>query len=197
VGRIREEERRHVASVVERLTSLDAERHPDGFLVAGPGPGTAALMRALPAKLADRVIGTTHLNPTELTPAVVARAARAAQATHAPIVEREMVSQIHSGLGRGRATNGVRETLHALAQGQVRTLVVRSDVHGPGFRCATSGRLAVSSADCDGEGEATPVADLVAAAMQQARERGATVVEIHDPQITEQIEGLAALLRFS
>ena len=66
-GRIREEERRHVAAVVDRLQRLDAEWLPDGLLVAGPGPGTSALLHALPPALAERVIGTAKLNPTELT----------------------------------------------------------------------------------------------------------------------------------
>ncbi|HUL02159.1 MAG TPA: host attachment protein [Gemmatimonadales bacterium] len=196
-GRIREEERRHVAAVVDRLVRLDQEREADGFLVAGPGPSASALMHALPPAIAERVIGTTHLNPTELTPAVVARAARTARATHEPVVEREILAEVQKGLGRGRATNGVHETLHALAQDQVGTLLVRPDVRGSGFRCAISGRLVLSDAECVAEGEAMPVADLVGAAMQDAREHGAAVIEIHDAEVAKQIEGLAALLRFS
>lgn len=124
-GRIREEERRHVAAVVDRLVRLDQEREVDGFLVAGPGPSASALMHVLPPAIADRVIGTTHLNPTELTPAVVASAARTARAMRGPVVERELLAQVQDGLGRARATNGIRETLRALAQDQVGTLLVR------------------------------------------------------------------------
>lgn len=168
-GRIREEERRHVAAVVDRLLRLDQEHHADGFLVAGPGPSASALMRALPATIASRVFGTTHLNPTELTPAVVAREARTARAKHGPAVERELLAQVQNGLGRARATNGVPETLRALAQREVATLLVRADVR---------------------------TTDLLATAMEDARKQHAAVVEIHDPDVAQQIDGLAALLRF-
>jgi peptide subunit release factor 1 (eRF1) len=195
-GRIREEERRHVTAVVDQLVRLDHEQQVDGFLVAGPGPRTSSLMRSLPPAIADRVVGMTRLNLRELTPAVVARAARKARAKRGPAVERDLLAQVRDGLGRGRATNGARETLRALAGDQVRLLLVRADVRSSGFRCEASGRLVLSSADCAGEGQATPVTNLIAAAMQEARRRGAAVVELHDPEVLEGIEGLAALLRF-
>jgi peptide subunit release factor 1 (eRF1) len=87
--------------------------------------------------------------------------------------------------------------LRALAQGQVRTLLVRADVRGAGFRCAGSGRLVPSAADCLGEGDAVAVPDIVSAAADEARRQAVPVTLIEDPDIGKPIDGLAALLRFS
>ena len=82
-GRIREEQRRHIDAVVQRLLRLDRERPVDGLVLAGPGPAAAAIVRALPPALTRRLIGTAHLNPTEVTPAAVWQAAREARVVEA------------------------------------------------------------------------------------------------------------------
>lgn len=196
-GRIREEERRHVEGVVQRLLRLDRERPAAGLLVAGVGGAVATLALALPPTLADRLVATTRLNPTEVTPAVVAQAARRAQRDRGLAAERDLLAALEEGLGTGRATNGVRETLRALAKGQVRTLLVAGEVAATGFRCALSERLVLAASDCLGEGTPMPVSDLIGEAVADARRQNATAVTIQDPDTARRIDGLAALLRFS
>jgi len=195
-ARLHEEERRHVEGIVDRLAQLDHEHGFEGIVVAGPGPATAALARALPASLRVRLLGTAHLTPREVTLAAVSRVADTARSTHRLALERELVAAVEAGVGRGRATNGARETLRALGRGQVRTLLVAAGVTGAGFRCATTGRLVLDRSDCRGEGEAVPVADLAAQALDDARRQGAATQEIRDPEVAGRIDGLAALLRY-
>ncbi|HYL56640.1 MAG TPA: host attachment protein [Gemmatimonadales bacterium] len=194
--RIREEERRHYAAIAEQLERLQRLHGVTGFVLAGPGGTGAALQCTLSPALAERVIGTAKLNPTEVTAARV-------QTTIAPLLrqhqlgaERKVVTTMLEGLGTGRAENGVRGVLRALAKGQVRELLVREGARATGLRCATSGRLVPSSADCLGEGEPIPVSDLVAEASAEARRQGATVTVIRDPEAAKAVETLGALLRF-
>ena len=78
-GRLREEERRHIAGVAARLVALD--RDPAWELVlVGPDNLTRALRRVLPRSLDGRCIGTAHLDFKRLTPAIVQREARRLQA---------------------------------------------------------------------------------------------------------------------
>jgi peptide subunit release factor 1 (eRF1) len=196
-GRVREEEHRHVAGVVEHLVQLGRARPADGILLAGPGPATAALAKALPPALANRVIGVTHLNAREATPAAVARAANSAWAAHRDVAEAELLRTMERRLGNGRATNGARETLRALAQGEVRTLILTAGLTGTGFRCATSGRLVLAAADCLGEGDAVPEPDFVARILEEGRRQGAVVEVIHNSALAKRVDGLAALLRFA
>jgi peptide subunit release factor 1 (eRF1) len=194
--RVEEEEHRHFAAVVVAVTAQLAKRPKDGLLVAGPGPLATVFRRFLAPALDARVIGMEQLNPAEVTPAVVASITREAARHHRHVVEQQVVATIAEGLGTGLATNGVRETLRALAQRQVRALVVPTHARGEGFRCLGSGRLVLAATDCRGEGAARPVADVIQSAARDAVLQGAEVIAIHDPMVAKTIDGLAALLRY-
>lgn len=195
-GRIREEERRHYAGIVDRLMELQGARSLAGVVLAGPGTTARALRECLPSALAEQVIGSAKLNPTEVTPAKVRDVALALSRKHRRDAERTVVSGVLEGVGTGRAENGTRAVLAALARRQVRTLLVRSDVRGTGFRCAGSGRLVLSASDCRGEGDPIPVRDLVGEAIADARAQDAAVLVVAEPDNAKAIDGLAALLRF-
>lgn len=195
-GRVREEGRRHMTAVVERVAAFE-HQHPDAeVLLAGPGTAAAALRRALPPALGEHVIGTARLSPLEVTPAIVHRTAQRVGQAHERAAQRALVAAIVKGVGTGRAENGARAVLRALASRRVRHLVVRTDVRAAGFRCEQSGVLVLSTADCRGAGEPMPVLDLFRAAATEARHQGAIVTLLDDPEIAGPIEGLAALLRW-
>lgn len=195
-GRRHEEARRHHIAIIERLAAF-GRQHPDaGILLAGPGTAGAALKRALPPALAERVIGTAKLNPLQVTPAVVQRTATRLTRAHERATQRALVGAVLEGVGTGRAENGARAVLRSLAKGQVRMLVVRTDVRATGFRCGESGRVVLSAADCRSEGDAVPVQDLIATAIAEARRQDATITTIDDPDIARPIEDMAALLRW-
>jgi peptide subunit release factor 1 (eRF1) len=195
--RVAEEERRHYECIAERLAALAGGRPGDQIVVAGQGPAPAAFQRSLPAHIAKLVVATAHLNPASVTPAAVHAAACAAAERQVRLDQTTLIAAIEEGVGTGRATNGARETLRALAKEQVRTLVVREDVRASGFRCGDSHRLVLSAADCRAEGPAQPVRDIIAAAIQAATAQNATIVTVRDPALAKKVDGLAALLRYS
>jgi peptide subunit release factor 1 (eRF1) len=195
-NRLDEESRRHYEQVTRRLATLAAERPGERLFVAGPGTAATGFRRALPPELERLVIGAARLNPARVTPTSVHAAVRAAAERRAKDEQREVVVAVEEGLGTGRATNGARETLRALGKRQVRTLVVRGDTRGSGFRCADSRQLVLSAADCSGEGTPQPVTDVIAAAIEAATSQDATIVILRDPDILPRVDGLAALLRF-
>lgn len=196
-NRLAEEEHRHYERVAHRLAELLSAQHHDAIFVGGQGPAAVTFQRSLPADIAKLVVATAHLNPDHVTPAAVHAAARAAAEQQAREDQRALVAAIDEGVGTGRATNGARETLRALAKGQVRTLVVREDLRASGFRCGDSQRLVLSAADCRAEGPAQPVRDIIAAAIHAATAQDATIVTLHDPALSKRVDGLAALLRYS
>jgi len=193
-GRRREEVRRHVAAVARRIAGELRAHDAQEVILGGSAPVVAALQRALPATVARQVAGTTPLNPVELTPARVARVTPAVHRSHARLLQTEWLGRLQAAYGRHLAATGLRDVLHALAQDQVRTLLVAHGFTRSGFRCAGSGRLVLTKADAQGE-SVIRVGDVVAAAQNDTRTLGGQVIDIEDPELAARIDGVAALLR--
>jgi peptide subunit release factor 1 (eRF1) len=195
-NRIREEKQRHFEAVARELFALDRRQPAHGIVLAGPGPEAAAVEPFLHSYLVERVLGTARLNPKEATPARVHEATLAVREAWERDSERALVREMREALGSGWSVNGMTPTLRALSRGQVRALLVHADAGEPGYRCADTGRLALSERDCRGEGEPTPVLDVVDDAIEDALRQGVDVNVVYETEARDAIEGLAGLLRF-
>jgi peptide subunit release factor 1 (eRF1) len=194
--RMREERHRHCAAIAHHLQHLLRTHPARGIVLAGPCKEVAATMPFLPREVAGQVLGTAALNPTAVSTAEVQLAALAVASEHDRVAELALVSSLAESIGAGWAVEGPQDTLRALARGQVRTLLVRADLEGSGFRCAASGRLVLAKGECRGEGEPRPVLDVVDEAVEEALRQGIEVIVVHDRAAAERIDGLAAVLRF-
>jgi hypothetical protein len=85
-GRLREEQRRHLSAVIERLTPLAAGDPTLELVLAGPEYLTRALEASLPAPLRARVIGTLRVDPKRTTAATITRQTKQLQETWAQLV---------------------------------------------------------------------------------------------------------------
>jgi peptide subunit release factor 1 (eRF1) len=195
-NRIRAEKQRHYEAIARELFAID-RRHPaHGIVLAAIGTEAAAVEPFLHNYLVERVLGTARLNPKEATPALVHQSTLAVREAWERDSERALVREMQEALGSGWAANGMTPTLRALSRGQVRALLVHADAGQPGFRCADTGRLALTERDCRGEGEPTPVLDVVDDAIEEALRQGVDVNVVYEPEARDAIEGLAGLLRF-
>jgi peptide subunit release factor 1 (eRF1) len=195
-NRIREEKQRHFEAVARELFAIDRRQPAHGIVLAGPGPEAAAVEPFLHSYLVERVLGTARLNPKEATPALVHQATLAVREAWERDSERALVHEMQETLGSGWAVNGMTPALRALSRGQVRALLVHADAGQPGYRCADTGRLALTERDCRGEGEPVPVLDVVDDAIEDALRQGVDVNVVYEPKARDAIEGLAGLLRF-
>ena len=195
-SRIREEKQRHFEAVARQLFALDRGQPAHGIILGASGPDVKTVEPFLHAYLAERLMGTFKLTPRQASPTLVHTATLEVREQWERATEQHLVAEVTEAFGSGWALNGVRETLRALARGQVRALLVHSDASFPGFRCSESGRLAVLERDCRGEGEPVPVLDVVDEAIEDALRQHVDVNVVYDPEAREQIDGLAALLRF-
>jgi peptide subunit release factor 1 (eRF1) len=195
-NRIREEKQRHHEAIARELFAID-RRHPaHGIVLAGTGTEAAAVEPFLHNYLVERVLGTARLNPKEATPAVVHQATLAVREAWERDAERALVREMQEALGSGWSVNGMTPTLRALSRGQVRALLVHADAGQPGFRCADSGRLALTERDCRSEGALVAVLDVVDDAIEEALRQNVDVNVVYEPEARDAIEGLAGLLRF-
>jgi len=165
-------------------------------VLAGPGPEAGAVTPFLHTYLSQRLIGTARLTPKDATAASVHAATLAVRERYERASERSLVRQMSEGVGTGWGINGITPTLRALSRGQVRSLLVDADASKPGFRCGDSGRLALSEAECRGEGEPVAVLDVIDDAIEEALRQGVDVNVVYEPEARETLDGLGALLRF-
>jgi peptide subunit release factor 1 (eRF1) len=194
-GRRHEEERRHYATVKERLSALVIAHRAQGILLGGTDPVVAALKSALPPRLSRLVWRTARLNPTEITTAQVLASVADARRAGGVAEQARLVSEAVEGFGTGKAVDGLRPVLRALAQDQVRTLLVARKRSRPGYRCAGSGRLVLTKPEAGGE-PIIRVPDVLLAAIAEAQRLGGATVEITDAAQASRVDTVAAMLRY-
>jgi len=194
--RLEHEHHRHYANVVQRLEELLHNRPLRGVVLAGSTDHTSALVRFIPDQLANRLLGTAKLNPTAVNPAELQVTTLHVAEEHDRHLLSSELKALDEAVGSGWAVNGPRETLRVLHRGQVRTLFVRDDLEGRGFRCSATGRLVLAKGDCQNEGDAQPVRDLVDEAIEEAVRQRVRVMLVPDSPEASAVDGLAATLRF-
>jgi peptide chain release factor subunit 1 len=114
-------------------------------------------------------------------------------------LESEALDRLRAGIGgSGRATGGAADTLRALSERRVETLLLAPDFDGRGQRCATCGLLTVDadgSCPADG-GPLEDVEHLREAVVEAALAQDAEVMIVrHHPDLGP-FQGIGALLRF-
>jgi peptide subunit release factor 1 (eRF1) len=194
--RLEQEHHRHYANVVRRVEEFLRTRPICGIVLAGPTDHTSALVRFLPDGIADRLLGTAKLNPTAVSAAELQATSLTLAEEHSRKIMGSELMALDDAVGSGWAVNGPRETLKALHQGQVRTLFIRENLEGRGFRCSATGRLVLAQGDCRNEGQPQAVRDLVDEAIEEALRQRVRVVIVPDCTGAEAVDGLAAALRF-
>lgn len=194
-NRIQNEKKRHLEAVARALFELDRRTPGHQIVVAGAGNDAAALEPFLHTYVADRLIGLARLSPKDATPHTVHELTMDVRDAHIRASENRHLAELKEGLGSGWAVNGVKETLKALGQGQIRTLLVDADASVPGFRSLATGRLAVGAVDLRNDGEVVPTLDVIDDAIEEALRQRVALDVIHE-DAADQVDGLAGLLRF-
>jgi peptide subunit release factor 1 (eRF1) len=194
--RIEAEKHRHYAAVAQHLDRLVAVHSAAGIAILGAAETVKALQPFLTSRRGAPLLGTARVNPTVTTPAQVHELTWKLQRESERHDEAALVNEVETRVNTGWAVNGKRETLRALGHGQVHTLLIPREEYGQGFRCSESGRLMLVPNECRGEGEATPVPNLIDEVIEEALQQRVRVVVIDDPVLLAGIDGLAGLLRF-
>ncbi|MGH7583509.1 MAG: hypothetical protein ACREL5_09810 [Gemmatimonadales bacterium] len=195
-NRIREELHRHYADVIHRLEQLVRQEPTRGIIFAGPDVHTAALPPFLSQSMSRLLLGTVCVNPMAVSAAELELAALDVADRHDREEIAAAVAAWREALGKDWAVDGPVATLLALGKGQARRIFVRGDLVVGGYRCEDTGRLAVSESDCQGEGAAVPISDLVDNVIEEAVRQGIELVIVDEAAVAGQFDRLAATLRF-
>jgi hypothetical protein len=196
--RMRGELERLLVGAGHTIAGLAHTRDWHELALAGDERLTAALARGLPSGAPVEIAPVPHLeqwrSPGELAQLVAPAIRRARDGRRARLVEM-VLGEAGNG---GRGSLGLRETLAALAEGRVDTLLVASDAPIVG-RSSATGALAAPGDVPPGSSAADLVDDpmLADAMIGRALDTGATVVVL-PAESTALLGGeyVAALLRY-
>ncbi len=114
-------------------------------------------------------------------------------------VERAALDRLAAGIGSGgRATGGPRETIEALNERRVATLLLEPGFDGHAVRCAGCGLLSLDGpGECPADGATMEEVDhLREAAVEAALAQDADVMNVRFYPDLGPFQGIGALLRF-
>ena len=193
--RIREEKHRHFHNVAEEIKRALRRKAYDGVIVGGIGVDADAILPHLPTEARDKVIGVLRLAPKHVTPAEIRVRAMELWGDAGEAASADAVGELEGLKASNWAVDGVEESLKALFQGQVRTLIVDHDAEQSGYRMSKSGRLTTSPSALKSEGEAIPIPDVIDDAIEDALRQRSRVAVVRGDQAAG-INHMAAVLRF-
>ncbi len=192
---------RHLKEAADELEKLFYAR-PFARLVLGGSPEAVdEFLGLLPNPIAQRVVGTVPVDLKHETEEAILERARQAGAEAERRSEIELVERaLNAAASGGRGVAGLQETLQAVAEGRVHTLLVPEGFTAQGASCPACGYLAATLLDrCPACGAAAdPAPDVVERAVERAFLAGAHIETALGPAREKLLErgGLAAILRY-
>lgn len=189
---------RNMREVVDFATRFFTENNVRRVLLAGTEENLALFRSMLPKAWQSLIVGTFPMAMTASKNEVLERALEIGQEAERRR-EARLVDAVVTGAAKGRGgVIHLDETLRALHEGRVQTLIIKDGFRAPGYRCTGCGFLTGEKMEtCPYCGKTfDDIPDAVEMAVHQVLELGGEVEVLHDAQMTEKIGNIAALLRY-
>ena len=189
---------RNIKEVIDAAGRFFTENNVRRIVIGGTDDNVALFRSHLPKAWQSLVIGTFPIN---MTASHVEVQERAMQIGKEAEYRREalLVETIVTNTAKGRGGSiGLEDTLGAIREGRVQSLVIRDGYRAPGFRCKSCGHISSLPVGncpfCDGETEQIP--DAVEVAVRQVMRAGGEVEVLHHDPLRKDFDKIGALLRF-
>jgi peptide subunit release factor 1 (eRF1) len=194
---IENEIHKHFKYVAQMLKDYCRNEKVNWLVLGGTEENVTEFSHHLPTDLRDKLAGSVNIDLERVKPSLVAEVSLDVLEKTRAGRQKKLLQEFADKLPVGYAVDGLRGTLDALRNGQVRVLFVEDGFKQPGFLCPDTGDYLIDAGGkCPGGGEPVPVADLVERAIEEAFGQGAEVEIIQDEPYKKQIHGTGAILRF-
>lgn len=191
----------HLKKVVDELERLFYQRRFNRLAVGGSEEAVHELAKMLPDPVRRTAIGTFSVNLKHDGDADLLERARRVWEEHERRSERDLVASLSdAAAANGRGVLGIDDTVRAVQEGRVQTLVVAEGVEKGGSACTRCDYFAARALDrcplCGGETEPAP--DIVERAVERAYLGGAHVESVFGEAREWLLArgGVGALLRY-
>ena len=194
---IENEIHQHFKYVTQMLRDYYRKENFRWLILGGTDENIAEFAHHLPTEMTERLAGTVTLDLERIKPSIVTEASLDTLDKTRAGKQQKLLQEFADKLPVGYAVDGLKSTLDAIRNGQVRVLFVEDGYTHPGFVCPDSGEYLTDGAGkCPGGGDPVPVNDLVECAVDEAFGQGAEVEIIQDEPYKKLIHGAGAILRF-
>jgi len=189
---------RNVKEAAEYASRFFAENNVRRILIGGTGDNVAAFRAQLPKAWQSLVVGTFPMSMAASHADVLERAMQVGMDAEAQREARLIQTVVtNAAKGRGGVIN-LDDTLGAVHEGRVQTLIIRDGLRVPGSRCQNCGFVTAQKMDacpyCGGRFER--ISDAVELAVRKVMQSGGEVEVLHNDQPTEAFGHIGALLRY-
>lgn len=173
------------------------------IILAGQAEAAASFKEHLPKAWQARVVGELALDTASNTAQVLAKANEVINRLEAERQKGLVEALANDAQKKGvTGTLGLPDTLSALAEGKVMTLIVARDFRAQGYQCENCGYLTAEQiAPCPVCGhQMRRVGHAVDLAIRKALQNSAKVETVHMPEAARRLKalgGIGAMLRYS
>ncbi len=167
-------------------------------LIGGTDDNVAQFRNLLPKSWQSLIMGSFPISMTSSHTEVLEKALEAGQEAEAHREQKLVKNLINSAAKGGNAVTGIEETLSAVNDNRVQTLVIADGFRKIGYYCSSCERLMMNpNGGCEGcGGEPERIRDVVEMAITNVLRRKGSIEVVHVNGEFEDAGNIGALLRY-
>jgi peptide subunit release factor 1 (eRF1) len=189
---------RNMKDSVEFAIHFFEENHVRRILIGGTEENVALFRSLLPKAWQSLVVGSFAMAMTASHAEVMAKAMAIGQEAE-QLRERHLVDTVITTAAKaGSGVVGLTDTLEAVHNGRVQTLLICEDFHAVGYRCKNCGSLTANKGKACGlcGGVLETLTDAVEVAVQEVMVHGGIVEVVHSVPALVDAGKIGAVLRY-
>jgi peptide subunit release factor 1 (eRF1) len=189
---------RNLKEAAEFATGFFAENNVRRVLICGTEDNVAFFRAQLPKAWQSLVVGTFPMSMTASHGEVLERAMKEGQKAER-VHEQKLVEVVVTNAAKGRGgVVRLDDTLGAVHEGRVQTLLIQEGLRAPGYTCQGCGYITAQKVKtcpfCGGN--FTEIPDAIEMAVRKVMQSGGDVEVLHDDKALAQYGHIGALLRY-
>ena len=188
----------NIKEMVEYATEFFNAHHIRRIMIGGTDENVARFKEELPKAWQSLVVGEFPMSMTANFAEVIEKATLEALAANKKVINNLVEKSITMAASGGIGAIGLIDTLNAIHEGRVKTLLVLEDFEEAGFRCDGCGYLTTQSLEkcpfCGGH--FNRIDSTVEMAVQEALQKGAEVKVVEENEQLEKAGSIAAIMRY-
>jgi len=172
--------------------------HVRRVLIGGTDDNISVFRNALPKAWQSLILGSFPISMTASHADVLARAMQVGQESERQRSSHLVENMVTMAAKGGNAVTGLRNTLAAINQSRVQTLVIRAGLHAKGFYCPNCDLMMLDAGSTCGScgGKMEVAEDVVELAVNSTIRRGGVVEVVRADPGLDKAGGIGALLRY-